>query len=41
MWSGEWRGIARLAVFFCQQQGVQLVASEATGEYEKHAFALL
>jgi len=33
-------GIAALAAF-CQQQGVELVALEATGGYEKKAFALL
>src|ERR1022692_2766909 len=33
-------GIAQLACF-CQQHGVQLVALEATGGYEKQAFALL
>jgi transposase len=33
-------GIAALASF-CQQPGVQLVALEATGGYEKQAFALL
>lgn len=33
-------GIAELACF-CQEQGVQLVALEATGGYEKQAFALL
>ena len=33
-------GIAQLACF-CQQHGVELVALEATGGYEKQAFALL
>ena len=33
-------GISQLACF-CQQHGVQLVALEATGGYEKQAFALL
>lgn len=33
-------GIAELAAF-CQQQGVELVAMEATGGYERQAFALL
>lgn len=33
-------GIAELAAF-CQQHGVELVAMEATGGYEKQAFALL
>lgn len=33
-------GIAELTAF-CQQQGVELVAMEATGGYEKQAFALL
>lgn len=33
-------GIAALAAF-CQQQGVELVAMEATGGYEKQAFTLL
>jgi transposase len=33
-------GIGQLACF-CQQHGVQLVALEATGGYEKQAFALL
>jgi len=33
-------GVAELAAF-CQQHGVELVAMEATGGYEKQAFALL
>jgi transposase len=33
-------GIAELAAF-CQQHGIELVAMEATGGYEKQAFALL
>ena len=33
-------GIAQLACF-CQQNSVQLVTLEATGGYEKQAFALL
>ena len=38
--SNTTKGIAELAVF-CRQHGVELVALEATGGYERHPFALL